>query len=187
MGSSHSGSFFARAFLAISLLISASELLIAYLMQQRLFIMPCPLCIIQRYILLLVAIFSFVAFFSKGCIRLIYMYMGLLSAFAGLCAALYQVYIQIFPVQEEQCSVAVSNYLNDFFLARWFPDLFLSAGDCSVIQWRLFGVVTIPEISAFLFFTITALLSLSISYYKSAGCNSDGDKSGGCHSQSCKN
>ncbi|WP_092484190.1 disulfide bond formation protein B [Candidatus Ichthyocystis hellenicum] len=170
-----------RALLFLGGVFSLVGLFFAYFMQEKLFLMPCPLCIIQRYFAFLVVFLSAFALVPCSCGHFVALVMGFLFAFSGLCVGVYQVYLHIFPSAVSHCSVELSNLVNKIFLAKWFPKMFYSAGDCAVIQWRLFDVITIPEISVAFFLSIVVLLGSGIFYAICARSCSGGDKSSGCH------
>lgn len=112
---------------------------------------PCPLCILQRYALLLIAVFAFIgaAMRTKGAITLLE---GLvvLSALGGVAAAGHHVYTQFFP--EVSCGVDVLQPIVDGLpLAKVFPLVFQVDGFCStpyppvlglsLAQWALVAFV----------------------------------------------
>ncbi|WP_092342636.1 disulfide bond formation protein B [Candidatus Ichthyocystis sparus] len=171
-----------RALLFLSGLFSLVGLLYAYFMQEKFFLMPCPLCVVQRYFAFLVLFFSVFSCTSCSRAHFVALFMGFLSALCGLCAGIYQVYLQVFPSAVSRCGLEFSNFINKIFFAKWFPKMFSSAGDCAVVQWRFLDVVTIPELSVVFFFSLAMLLGFGIFRAICAMHCSDGGKSGGCHS-----
>ncbi|AQT96384.1 MULTISPECIES: disulfide bond formation protein B [Pseudomonas] len=112
---------------------------------------PCPLCILQRYALLLIAIFAFIgaAMRTKGAITL-FEGLVILSALGGVAAAGHHVYTQFFP--QVSCGIDVLQpIVDDLPLAKVFPLGFQVDGFCStpyppvlglsLAQWALVAFV----------------------------------------------
>ncbi|MCS3419286.1 MULTISPECIES: disulfide bond formation protein B [Pseudomonas] len=112
---------------------------------------PCPLCILQRYALLLIAIFAFIGAAMRTT-RSVTIFEALvtLSALGGVAAAGYHVYIQFFP--KVSCGIDVLQPIVDGLpLASVFPLGFQVDGFCetpyppvlglSLAQWALVAFV----------------------------------------------
>ena len=112
---------------------------------------PCPLCILQRYALLLIAIFAFIGAAMRTR-RSLTIFEGLvvLSALAGVGVAGHHVYTQFFP--QVSCGVDVLQPIVDGLpLAKIFPLGFQVDGFCStpyppilglsLAQWALVAFV----------------------------------------------
>lgn len=71
---------------------------------------PCPLCIFQRLLYLVVAAFAILGVALPGTRRL---WGGLivLTAAGGLATALYQSWLQLFPEQSTQCGYGEPNLI----------------------------------------------------------------------------
>ena len=102
---------------------------------------PCPMCIVQRYALVLVAVVAGItAFFHRT---------GLLKAGAGLMAlisglgafvAARQSFLQWYPPQEASCGRDLYGMIETFPLKRAIPMIFKGSGDCSKIDWTFLGL-----------------------------------------------
>ncbi len=82
---------------------------------------PCPLCILQRYALLLIAVFAFIGAALRSS-RAVTFFEGLvvLSALGGVAAAGHHVYTQFFP--QVSCGIDVLQPIVDELpLAKIFP------------------------------------------------------------------
>jgi disulfide bond formation protein DsbB len=113
---------------------------------------PCPLCILQRYALLFIAIFAFIGASMNGRFGLsICEGLVLISAIAGGIAAGRHVWIQTHPT--ESCGIDVLQPIVDGLpLASLFPLGFQVAGFCetpyppvfglSLAQWALIAFVS---------------------------------------------
>ncbi|MCF5141896.1 disulfide bond formation protein B [Pseudomonas sp. WS 5532] len=112
---------------------------------------PCPLCILQRYALLLIAIFAFIgaAMRRKSAVT-VFEGLVVLSAVGGVAVAGHHVYTQFFP--EVSCGVDVLQPIVDELpLAKVFPLGFQVDGFCStpyppilglsLAQWALVAFV----------------------------------------------
>lgn len=120
---------------------------------------PCPLCIMQRYALLLIAVFAFtgaglsrvhaVSFCEGGVI---------LGGWIGVVAAGRQVYVAAFPAAS--CGFdTLQPWVDQLPLASVFPSVFRVAGFCSTLyppvlglslaQWALLAFVLIVVLVPF--------------------------------------
>ncbi len=122
---------------------------------------PCPMCIVQRYALILVALVAGVtAFAGRG--GLLVIGSGLMALMAGLGAfvAARQSFLQWFPPQEASCGRDLYGMIETFPLKRAIPMIFKGSGDCSKIDWTFLGL-SIANWS-FICFTGIALLGLML-------------------------
>jgi disulfide bond formation protein DsbB len=113
---------------------------------------PCPLCILQRYALLFIAIFAFVGASIRSRAGLsVCEVLVTISAMGGLVAAGRHVWIQTHPT--ESCGIDVLQPIVDGLpLASLFPLGFQVAGFCetpyppvlglSLAQWALIAFVS---------------------------------------------
>lgn len=122
---------------------------------------PCPMCIVQRYALLAVAV---VAGLTALLRRRLALYggvtlMGLLAAFGAFTAA-RQSWLQWNPPEIMSCGRDFFGMIEAFPLRRAIPMIFRGSGDCSVIDWTFLGL-SIANWS-FLCFSAIALLALAL-------------------------
>lgn len=112
---------------------------------------PCPLCILQRYALLLIALFAFIGA-AMGTRRGVTLFevLVVMSAIAGAAVAGHHVYTQFYPAVS--CGVDVLQPIVDGLpLAKIFPLGFQVDGFCdtpyppilglSLAQWALVAFV----------------------------------------------
>jgi disulfide bond formation protein DsbB len=112
---------------------------------------PCPLCILQRYALLLIAIFAFLAAAMPGR-KSITVFEGLVvvSALGGMAAAGNHAWVLAHP--SDSCGIDVLQPIVDGLpMASWFPMVFQVSGFCttpyppvlglSLAQWALLAFV----------------------------------------------
>ncbi len=115
--------------------------------QQVLGMLPCPYCVLIRYVFILIGIFSLIAAFAPALQKKVSVLNTLFAlSGAGMSAKLW--YVQNYPANS--CGVdPVENVLNKFILADWFPLVFKSMGFCetpydpilglSIPSWTLLG------------------------------------------------
>jgi len=112
---------------------------------------PCPLCILQRYALLFIAIFAFIGAAMPGSrSTTVFEILVILSAVGGIAAAGNHVYVLAHPT--ESCGIDVLQPIVDGLpLATMFPLGFQVSGFCttpyppvlglSLAQWALVAFV----------------------------------------------
>ncbi|WP_438283654.1 disulfide bond formation protein B [Pseudomonas alabamensis] len=140
-----------RRFLALLGLICLALIGGALYMQIVLGEAPCPLCILQRYALLLIALFAFIGAAMPNA-RGVTLFEGfvVLSAIGGVIAASRHVYILANP--DVSCGIDVLQPIVDELpLARVWPLVFQVDGFCttpyppvlglSLAQWALLAFV----------------------------------------------
>jgi protein dithiol:quinone oxidoreductase len=132
---------------------------------------PCPMCIVQRYALLLVAVIAALtsAFKNKGVHMAGTGLMLLMSGF-GAFVAVRQSWLQWYPPEVASCGRDFYGMIENFPLQRAIPMIFRGSGDCSKVDWTFLGG-SIANWS-FLCFVCIALLSLSWLWILAARRNS---------------
>ena len=102
---------------------------------------PCPMCIVQRYALVAVALVAGVtALFRNRTAR--YTGVTLMGAFAvfGAFTAARQSWLQWNPPEIMSCGRDFFGMIESFPLRRAIPMIFRGSGDCSVIDWTFLGL-----------------------------------------------
>lgn len=102
---------------------------------------PCPLCIFQRLLYLLVAFFALGGALLPGWPRL---WGGLagLAAGGGLATALYQSWLQFAPEASNECGFGEPTLIEQLvdWLGMQWPDMFMATGFCSDKDWVFLGL-----------------------------------------------
>ncbi len=102
---------------------------------------PCPMCIVQRYALILVAVLAALAAVSKG--RGAHIGLGglalLMSGFGAFVAA-RQSFLQWYPPEIVSCGRDFYGMIETFPLKRAVPMIFKGSGDCTKIDWTFLGL-----------------------------------------------
>ncbi|EJL86785.1 disulfide bond formation protein DsbB [Polaromonas sp. CF318] len=101
---------------------------------------PCPMCIVQRYALVLVALVAGVTAIARS--RSLLMagsgVMVLLAGFGAFVAA-RQSFLQWYPPEIASCGRDFYGMIETFPLKRAIPMIFKGSGDCTKIDWTFLG------------------------------------------------
>ncbi|WP_372658141.1 disulfide bond formation protein B [Hydrogenophaga sp.] len=120
---------------------------------------PCPMCIVQRYALVLVALVAGGAALFKN---RFWLFGGVIKvgvlAVLGAGVAARQSWLQWNPPEILSCGRDFFGMIESFPLKRAIPMIFKGSGDCSTVDWTFLGL-SIANWS-FLCFSGIALLAL---------------------------
>lgn len=118
---------------------------------------PCPMCIMQRYAFVALALVALVAAIHAPRRTGAVVYGGLLLvvALAGGAVAAQQSRLQLSPPSLAECGPGFAYMMESFGFAEALPMMFRGAGDCSAIDWTLLGL-TIANWSLLCFIAIAA-------------------------------
>ena len=122
---------------------------------------PCPMCIVQRYALIGVAVLTGIASLrdkngwwkSWGVLAL------LMSGFGAFVAA-RQSWLQWYPPEFATCGRDFYGMIENYPISRAVPMIFKGSGDCTAIDWTFLGG-SIANWS-FICFTLFALVLLVV-------------------------
>ena len=106
-------------------------------LQMLLSIAPCPLCIFQRLLYMVIGVVALAAVIvSAG--RLLWLVAIVLLALLGAGVAGYQTWMQAFPHLANECSYTDPNLIESLidWLGMQWPGLFLATGFCSSRDWE---------------------------------------------------
>jgi disulfide bond formation protein DsbB len=103
-------------------------------------LVPCPMCIVQRYALITVVIVAALtaAFRGRGA-HLVGTVLMLLAAGFGAFVAARQSWLQWFPPEVSSCGRDFYGMIENFPLQRAIPMIFKGSGDCTKIDWTFLG------------------------------------------------
>ena len=109
-------------------------------LQHGLGLVPCPMCIVQRYALILIALTAALAGATSrkglqvgGSVTL------LLTAVFGAYVAARQTWLQWYPPEVVSCGRDFYGMIETFPLQRAIPMIFKGGGDCSKVDWTFLG------------------------------------------------
>lgn len=122
---------------------------------------PCPMCIVQRYALIGVAIFTGLAALkgSKGWWMSFSLLALLMSGFGAFVAA-RQSWLQWYPPEFATCGRDFYGMIENYSISRAVPMIFRGSGDCAAVDWSFLGG-SIANWS-FVCFAVFALLLLAL-------------------------
>ena len=128
-----------RVFAAISI-ACLSMLAFGLYLQYHLNIEPCPMCIVQRDALVVVAIFAALAgAIGKKSMQIAGAALVLVSAVFGAFVAARQSWLQWYPPEVATCGRDFYGMIESFPLSRAIPMIFRGSGDCAVVDWTFLG------------------------------------------------
>jgi len=146
----------------LGFLACAGMLAFGYYLQFAVGIQPCPLCIIQRLLLLAVGIAFLAAALHHPAGRMgagIYGGVAALLAAVGVAVAGRHVWLQHIPAdQRPACGPALDYLLSTFGPVDGLRRILRGSGECGVVDWTLLSF-SIPEwtLVAFLAFALGAV------------------------------
>lgn len=104
-------------------------------------LVPCPMCIVQRYALvLLVILLALASLFRDGGVAMVFQLIGLLAALGGAFTAARQSWLQWYPPEILSCGRDFYGMIEAFPLQRVIPMLFKGSGDCAAVDWTFLGL-----------------------------------------------
>ena len=135
--------FFNQPRKVLALICAASVAMLAFglYLQHVVGLEPCPMCIVQRYALTLVAIVAGLTAFAqrKGALATGAGLMAVLSG-AGAFVAARQSFLQWYPPEIASCGRDLYGMIETFPLKRAIPMIFKGSGDCTKIDWTFLGL-----------------------------------------------
>jgi disulfide bond formation protein DsbB len=152
-----------RRVLASVALICVAMLAFGLYLQHVVGLEPCPMCIVQRYALVLVALFAGATAALRS--RRAHMAGGLLIALAagfGAFVAARQSWLQWYPPEIASCGRDFYGMIETFPLKRAIPMIFRGSGDCTKIDWTFLGgsIANWSFVWFLIFFIVGALVFL---------------------------
>jgi protein dithiol:quinone oxidoreductase len=109
---------------------------------------PCPMCIVQRYALILVAACAIFCWASglkaskkqgPGTMQTVWAGLAMLFAGGGAFVAARQSFLQWYPPEVVSCGRDFYGMVETFPLKRAIPMIFKGGGDCSKVDWTFLG------------------------------------------------
>jgi disulfide bond formation protein DsbB len=146
-----------NVFLAIAFICFASIAAALYLQHVK-DLLPCPLCVIQRYAFLFAGVFSLVAAFSR--MPRAWGALALVSALGGVGTVAKHLYVLANP--GFSCGIdPMETFLNKIPSAEYMPWLFRADGLCEDARDLVLGL-SIPQWSAVGFALVSAALVFAL-------------------------
>jgi disulfide bond formation protein DsbB len=131
---------FPRRMYGLIALACVAMLVFGMYLQHVVGLEPCPMCIVQRYALVLIAIFAGLtgATRSKG-LQIAGGAVMVTLAGGGAFVAARQSWLQWYPPEVVSCGRDLYGMIEAFPLQRVIPMLFKGSGDCSKVDWTFLG------------------------------------------------
>ena len=125
---------------------------------------PCPMCIVQRYALVIVMVCFLAAAASQRALwQSMFNLVSLLFSFVGAYVAARQSWLQWYPPETVSCGRDFYGIIETFPLQRALPMIFRGSGDCSQVDWTfLGGSIANWSFVAFLMLAFISLLTLKM-------------------------
>ena len=150
-----------RRLLALVALGCVAMLAFGLYLQHVLGLEPCPMCIVQRYALILVAVVSgLTALTTKRSLLMAGASLLVLISGFGAFVAARQSFLQWYPPEIASCGRDFYGMIETFPLKRAIPMIFKGSGDCSAVDWTFLGG-SIANWS-FVCFSVIGLLALGL-------------------------
>jgi disulfide bond formation protein DsbB len=150
---------------ALALICAACIAMLAFgaYLQHVVGLEPCPMCVVQRYAFVLIAIFTGLgALGRRRGWQVAASLLALLAAIGGAYTAASQSWLQWHPPEVVSCGRDIYGMIESFPLQRAIPMIFRGAGDCSVIDWTFLGL-SIANWS-FIWFVVFGALLLALMF-----------------------
>ncbi|WP_027014952.1 disulfide bond formation protein B [Comamonas composti] len=129
-----------RRITALIFLACVAMLAFGMYLQHVVGLEPCPMCIVQRYALIGVAVFAALASLrgSRGWVLGWSVPALLMSGFGAFVAA-RQSWLQWFPPEFATCGRDFYGMIENYPISRSIPMIFRGSGDCLAVDWTLLG------------------------------------------------
>lgn len=142
---------------------------LALIIQQQYNLEPCPLCISQRIAFMALGLlFLMAALHNPGGLgRKVYGLLHVVAAVTGIGIAARHIWIQANPDKVmAECGAGFDYIMETFPLKKALDLIFKGTGECSAIDWTLFGL-TIPQLSLIAFAGL-GLFAVLLAFQKKA-------------------
>jgi protein dithiol:quinone oxidoreductase len=139
--------------------LSAAAVAVALISQHSFGMQPCPWCIVQRMLYVVMAIVALVAaawpIRAAGFVQRRTLFATAVLAVLGAASALWQ---QIFAAKSSSCARTVADYIvGTSHLDVWLPEIFQARASCAESASMLGVPYAIWSLAAFLILAVVAL------------------------------
>ena len=149
--------------LFIVLTVVAAMAFAIFYLEGVLHLEPCPLCIVDRALLVLIAVTSLIALIhnSSGLMSWIYSVVAGLLCIAGVAVGIRHIWLQNLPADQiPECGPDLMYMLDVFPLADVIKRVFTGSGQCAEVDWTFLGL-TIPQQTLLLFIFLFLLVFIA--------------------------
>lgn len=129
-----------RRVFALTCLACVALLAYGLYLQHVVGLEPCPMCIVQRYALVLIAIFAgLTGATDRKSMQITGASLLLATASFGAFVAARQSWLQWHPPEVASCGRDFYGMIETFPLQRAIPMIFKGGGDCTKVDWTFLG------------------------------------------------
>jgi len=129
-----------RRVMAVVCLACVALLAFGMYLQHVVGLEPCPMCIVQRYALVLIAVCAgLTAASTRKSLQISGSVLLVLLACAGAFVAARQSWLQWYPPEVVSCGRDLYGMIETFPLKRALPMIFRGGGDCTKVDWTFLG------------------------------------------------
>ena len=129
-----------RRVMAVVCLACVALLAFGMYLQHVVGLEPCPMCIVQRYALVLIAVCAgLTAASTRKSLQISGSVLLVLLACAGAFVAARQSWLQWYPPEVASCGRDLYGMIETFPLKRALPMIFRGGGDCTKVDWTFLG------------------------------------------------
>jgi len=159
-----------RMFWSVVALVLTGMLAFGLYLQHVVGLEPCSMCIVQRYVMLVVILWSTIVIaFPTLLIHRLSLVLTLISSAFGAFVAARQSWLQWFLPEVQSCGRDFYGMIESFPLQRAIPMIFRGGGDCTKVDWTLLGgSIANWSFVMFSFLIISVGLQLFFIFKKSA-------------------
>ncbi len=133
----------ARLIFIISFLVCCLALSFTMYLEMVQGLQPCPLCVFQRIIVIVLGVFFLVASIHgpKGIGVRIYSFFFSLICVAGISLSIRQVWLQSLPPEQApSCGAGIGYMFENMPLKDFFLAVFQGTSDCAVVHWQFLSL-----------------------------------------------
>lgn len=131
---------FPRRVFALLSVVCIGLLAFGLYLQHVMGLVPCPMCIVQRYAFVLIALIAgLTAASGKKGVHIAGSMLLLATAGFGAFVAARQSWLQWYPPEVVSCGRDFYGMIENFPLQRVIPMMFKGSGDCSKVDWTFLG------------------------------------------------
>lgn len=99
---------------------------------------PCPWCVLQRLVYIVVGVLALLGAVVGGAGRRVFAGLALLGALSGLASALWQ---QLYAVSENSCDLSLAERITaGLHLDRLLPQVFIAYASCGDAAVNILGI-----------------------------------------------
>jgi len=129
-----------RQWMALILIFCLGLLGFGMYLQHVVGLEPCPMCIVQRYALVLTAVAATLGLGTSSRLwQAMAAWLVLALSAAGAFVAARQSWLQWYPPEVVSCSRDFYGMIETFPLQRAIPMIFKGSGDCTAVDWTFLG------------------------------------------------